>query len=243
MFAKPLERQLKILSSNINLKPPKKVAVSFGYWNHVVSTKILRFSAVLLVFLFFTVSTNGMTIQNSVLNTGNYIIDKDKGQDGTFRSLDWTQTFLKSCTECFEFDLVGTSSGSRKSPSLNFRHLESSPRLNKANLRCKLLSYSRCLFLHQLSKSITNERRRTTSEINSKLTANELRHQKPVNEASPLKASPPVRDLAKSRRKRLVGGDRRLVHLYCRTHFVLEILEDGRVVGSPMKSDSGKLNL
>jgi len=43
-----------------------------------------------------------------------------------------------------------------------------------------------------------------------------------------------------SRQKRLAMSDRRLVHLYCRTNFILRITKNGTVIGSPEKLSEGK---
>ena len=43
-----------------------------------------------------------------------------------------------------------------------------------------------------------------------------------------------------SRQKRLASSDRRLVFLYCRTNFILQITKSGKVIGNPEKSTNGK---
>lgn len=44
----------------------------------------------------------------------------------------------------------------------------------------------------------------------------------------------------KSRRKRMVRGDRRLIYLYCRTKYILEIKSNGVVMGNRRKTSKGK---
>ena len=43
-----------------------------------------------------------------------------------------------------------------------------------------------------------------------------------------------------ARSKRMAGGDRRLVYMYCRTNFILEIKDNGKVVGNRQKTSKGQ---
>ena len=113
-------------------------------------------------------------------------------------------------------------------------------------LACGILSYRKCLALHRLMKI----KRRWKPQINHHYDATILpatRNGNVDSNEKQLQPRPITTDSESSRFKNLLSrqkrfalGDRRLVHLHCKTRYVLEILEDGRVVGNPEKTENSK---
>ena len=248
MPVKPYERPVKSISISIVSKPAKRKITLSTSRNHLVCIKSLFFFKVLAVFGFFILSANGMTILKSKLGVASKQIDGDKGWYEATRGRDWMQIYSEHCAQCFSSDLFGSSNSRQASIGLDYEHpkkifnMKKKPKINKFRLPCDQLSYSRCLILYRLLKKAVNypwyKRLHLTPSIDTRR-ADEPRRQIALNEAI-VEATTPSLFEAKSRQKRLARGDRRLVHLYCRTHFVLEILDDGRVVGSPRKSENGE---
>ena len=115
---------------------------------------------------------------------------------------------------------------------------------------CHRLSYQICLKLCQLAKQWVKRKflRYQPSTIlplfeHDKLSADTTSFLTTTKDDKSLSSqlNKSEYDTIRTRQKRLASGDRRVVHLYCRTNFVLEIQDDGSVVGNPIKTDKGKL--
>ena len=112
---------------------------------------------------------------------------------------------------------------------------------------CGSLSYVKCYFKLKVKQEPLKELLSEQKDVlKCKLKNNEININDVVNvdqETSlteeTVKPKSFMSTLAKSRTKRLAMGDRRLVHLYCRTNFILQIKENGKVIGNHKKSKKG----
>ena len=146
----------------------------------------------------------------------------------------------------------GTSLRRTENTSMVDLYEKSNPRFNdnlfrKTRRLCYGYTYQQCFVIQHLIKFWRKKKLDQTQTaakpflLKTKPTANQP---STVTSATILEKTTssklPVHHHPRSRRKRLASGDRRLVHMYCRTRYVLEIQKNGSVVGVPTKTESGK---
>ena len=111
--------------------------------------------------------------------------------------------------------------------------------LKTLNRLCDKLRDEKCGFLQVLFSS-----QRARQNNDQQLLQQEQGRDSPIPLAYNLELNTEthVQIQARSRQKRLAQSDRRLVYLYCRTNFILQITEDGKVIGNRKKQKAGIAN-
>ena len=239
LFGKTSETQLLITSSFASSK--QKTPTSFARQSDGLFTRRNLIFVCLILLIFFAFTAHGTVLRrNKAMNKfeakktfGNLIYSRDSASESDLAS---------------SHDITNTIESFGQAPLFHF--LQVSYKL--LHSLCQGLSYRKCSEFRQLAKKWLKRKYHQT-------------HPLPTNSVSRTKLSTFDSDIihtsakiiadeglysqlnateyssVKSRRKRLASGDRRLVHLVCKTDFVLEILEDGRVVGNRVKSENGEL--